>query len=503
MSFTKKKARRSDLQIQDAQRALEALRRDAVFWNHLKTVEFSPHDGQKDILKILLQGKIRRLFLQCSRNFGKSTLVGINAVLHCGRYPKSKYYIIAPFRTQAAEIYWASGFLKSIIPPDWLVPGSDGENKTELRLRFKNGSYIKLDGADNEAAVRGYKPTGLACDEFQDWKEETWKGMQPNLVACNPVTLLVGTPPYEPGIYTKQVDYIRQQMAKGNSSMLWVQKTIYDNPRIPVDKIEEVRDELITTGRELEWVVEYLAQYKPGGARGLLPQFSEAENMRPIEWILSRIEADRSSLQNYTVIDPSSNRFGIGFYAYNPYSCEAYQFDEIVLTDRREITGERIKDLILEKEALYFKTEEPIRIYDEAAALFAQELIDKGMSVTPTTKAQNLKSNNITLLRDCLAKKRFWIASHCLHTKSDFELYRTNENGLIVKKNDEMVDTALYFLAESGYSFNLKPFNLKEEGRFSRLPQHDFIRSPEEDDFLPDPISGMIEEVDTEDLLWN
>lgn len=484
-----------------AQRALAALRLDAEYWKHLKTVGYYPHEGQKQILKILLGGGVKQLFLQCSRNFGKSSLIGLDAILHCGRYPKSKYYIIAPYRTQAFEIYWASSFLEQLIPPGWLAKTETPINKTELRISFANGSYVKLDGADNEAAVRGYKPTRLACDEFQDWRKETWQAMEPNLLPYNATVIKVGTPPDRPGLYTEQADFTKRRMLENSSKFLWLQRTIYDNPRIPLDQLEDLRKGFIERGEETIWRREYLAEYIPGGAAALLPQFSEAENMRPMEWIQARIARDRHKLEYYTVFDPSGSRFGVGLYGYNRYESEAYQFAEIVETDRQKLSVAQLWPRVAELERQHFP-KEPFRIYDEAASLFAVEMENLGVSLAPTQKKQNEKSNNISLFRDALVKRKFWIADHCVKTKEDIYNFHTNDSGRIVKEKDEMVDTALYFLAESGYSFNTSPINVEFTGQRFFTPATERTTPLDEQSWIPTGASEM-DDVNIEDFLWN
>lgn len=271
-----------------ARAQIRFLEKEKYFFQHLKKSGYWPHTGQAPILKTLRRNEVKHLFLQCSRNFGKSTTIGIDMAWFAGMFPRQKCYIIAPFRTLADEIYLKSHFLHDIIPRDWLLDGDRGFSKSELRFYYKNGSYIKIDGADNEATVRGYKPTRLACDEFQDWKEEVWSGMEPNLLAHNATALLVGTPPDRPNVYTKQADFFKARMAEGNKEYLWVRRTIYDNPRIPRDRVETLRKGFIERGEEAIWRREYMAEFIPGGATSIFPQFNESDHVRPYEWISAR-----------------------------------------------------------------------------------------------------------------------------------------------------------------------------------------------------------------------
>ena len=283
MSTQKEKEQLAQIQAQ-----IRYQEKEKYFFEHLKQSGYWPHAGQAPVLKTLRRNKVKRLFMQCSRNFGKSTTVGIDMAWFAGMFPRQKCYIIAPFRTLAEEIYIKSYFMHDIIPRDWLKDGDAGFSKTELRFNFKNESYIKLDGADNDATVRGYKPTRLACDEFQDWKEEVWEGMEPNLLAHDATCLQVGTPPNRPNVYTKQADFTKQRMREGKERYLWVRRTIYDNPRIPVERINELRQGFFERGEEAVWRREYLAEYIPGGATSVFPMFNEEDHVRPMEWIAAQ-----------------------------------------------------------------------------------------------------------------------------------------------------------------------------------------------------------------------
>lgn len=274
----------------DYQNRLKAL------YDHWKTTDYWPHRGQAPILKTLREGIVKDAFFQCARNFGKSTTAAFDAVENAVIRPRSKIYLIAPFRTLAEEIYWQSKLLHDLIPPEALLPGDRGTNKSELRFYFANGSYIKLDGADNDQAVRGYKPTRLWCDEFQGWKKDTWVGMEPNLLAHDATVVKIGTPPDRPNVYTEQADYVRGKMEEDNERFFWLRRTIYDNPRIPIERIKELESGFMQRGEEAIWKREYLAQYIPGGAASVFPQFSEERHCKPIEWIASQCKGVQANV---------------------------------------------------------------------------------------------------------------------------------------------------------------------------------------------------------------
>lgn len=259
--------------------AILSMKLQKEYYDHLKEVKMYPHKGQKSVINILNNSSVKRLFLQCSRNFGKSVTDAIDAVFNAGLLPDSKVYIIAPFRTQADEIFYQSNLIDTLIPEDWRSKNSF--NATQLRWRFKNNSYIKLDGADNEATVRGYKPTRLYCDEFQDWREDTWQSMEPNLLAYDATVVFSGTPPKIENVYTKQANFIKQRMTENNPRYLWLKRTIWDNPRIPRENIEELRRGFVERGEMDVWAREYEAEFVKSGSSYIFPQFYEDKHVRP------------------------------------------------------------------------------------------------------------------------------------------------------------------------------------------------------------------------------
>lgn len=205
---------------------------------------------------------------------------------------------------------------------------------------------------------------------------------------------------------------------------------------------------------------------------------------------------------HYTVFDPSGTRFAVGLYVYDRANSYMYQVDELLVTDTNKMSVGQIWPIVKAKEMKWYPGwADPLRIYDEAAKLFAIEMADQfGISVAPTSKKQNDKSNNISLIRDALVQERFLIAEHCVNTIDDIFNYHYDDNGKIVKKKDDLVDCALYVFAESGYSLTVEAVIEGEEKRFY-TPEEDYIRRSDETDWSPHN-DGTVESVDIEEDLW-
>lgn len=464
--------------------AIRSIKKDEEFLDHLRSVDRYPHKAQIKIMRKVLNDRPKYTFLQCSRNWGKSTFAAISAVLHAGRTPRSRYYIFAPYRPQAAEIYWASGLLEMIIPPSW-IKSETQFNKSEMRITFDNKSFIKVDGADNEGALRGIKPTGATLDEFQEWSDKSWFSIEPNFLAVDAPITFIGTPPDQENIFTKLGADFQAQMKGGNPRYFYTKQTIHDNPLIPAALVDELKRGYFARGEEAIWKREYLAEFIKGGAAGIFPQFTEAENVRPGEWIRGRLQGRLNSCELIVTADPSSTRFAMGFYIYDRDNSTFYQVGEILETDRTKIFAGAVIDRARKLEAEHFgQVSEPLRVYDEAAALFALEAGNYGYHMSATQKRHNQKSNNISLVREAFYRKKMFISTECPGTIRDIQSYHTNDRGMVVKKDDDLVDCLLYAVAETEFSFTNQPINAEPSSHWTT--KTDLIKNASDDsDFAP------------------
>ena len=481
--------------------ALKLLKKIEEYFDHLKEVGYYPDSAQTEIFRKLRSERVKNFFFQFSRNFGKSTILGIDMVFEAGTVPNSKCYIIAPTSVQVNEIYIASGFLRAIIPDSWLLKGEAGYNKTEKRFYFQNGSFIKLDGADNEASLRGYKPTRLGKDESQAWKKEASDSMAPNLLAHDATVIEIGTPPDIRNHFIDRGDYVRAQMERKNPRFYYARKDIYQCPRFSKEQLDELRRGYMERGEEAVWRREFLAEFVPGGASAIFPQFDHTRHCKPLDWILEQLKLGGSHVDYYTISDPSGTRHATLFFAHDRANGKVYVLDETVEMDPQRIS---VGQLIPRIQAMEGKrlSGEPFRVYDEAAKLFAIEMAAHGMIYAPTQKKQNDKSNNISMVRDWLLKDKLVVADHCKYTISDFYSYHYDERGKIVKDKDDCVDCVLYMAAESNYELNLAPVNIeKDESRRFYTPYQDYHTAP--DDFPIDYENRHDDEEFEETNIWD
>lgn len=149
-------------------------------------------DGCKDI------------WVEGGRKGGKS----YGVICYCawrwaGMFPGSHIYYYAPEQKQAKEILWAPQIIQNFGPREYLT---GKPNDTEMRVNFKNGSYIKLDGSDNFDSVRGISSAHLFfLDERRDFKKEFFPAFDPNRARFMAPVISTSTPPEAEGPYTEKL----------------------------------------------------------------------------------------------------------------------------------------------------------------------------------------------------------------------------------------------------------------------------------------------------------
>ena len=490
------------------------LKTEKEFYDHLKTAGLYPHDGQKLVLKALFRDRKKHVFLQCGRNFGKSHLMAISAILQAIMFPNSRVYIIAPLRSQAYEIYWASSLIKSMIPRHFLLDGDDGFNKSELRCNFRNGSFIKIDGADNEDALRGIKPHWLGCDEFQAWREGSYESMEPNLLAHDATCFKIGTPPDRESYFTHNATYVEKQMKEGNPRYFFMRRPTSSNPRISKQSLAEIRQRYIERGEEEIYIREYEAIFKAGGASAIFKMFSKDSHARPMDWIRARLAKDWHKCEAYTVLDPGSTTvFAVGFFLLNRDTGEAFLLAEIYEKDDKQTSTGCIWPRVLEKEKELFGQQTPIRYYDEAAAWFLNEVCNQfpwDCGLTPTNKRQYQKNqenagDSCSVIKDALILRKFWICEDCTCSIEEMINYHKNDKGQIAANQpDHAVDFTKYFFHESGWSSSRGVIQAKSSSdrrEFETLEDNRrYFKSEEEERFVPQE-QNTLDDFELDDFL--
>lgn len=438
----------------------------ATFLSKLNA-KWKPHPRQIEIgQKIFVHGA-RKIFVEAGRKFGKSE-VACDIAWRLGNMIRNgQGYYFGAYAKAVKEIIWASQRLQGFGPSEYIRD----INKTEMRLTFTSGTFIKCDGSDEFRVSKGFTPDFVILDEFADYSPEFWQAMSPNFAPKDCIVVVISSPPWEledeegvPVMFCRLADQWKAREAEAKergerSKYAYVHGTILDNPGISKEWIEEERRNLVEMGMEDVWEREYLAKRVIGGGRRIIGTFDRRHVFKH-EDLIAKIEKDRTMLQWATLADPSQSAFGVLLMAVNPYSKEVFFLDEILEKQEDETLEQSLWPRIKAKEDdLYpdpdnVDSERFLRVCDEAAKWFIVGCANDpkiNVAFLPTEKALNTKEFGLSLLRSIFRWDKGYVSDRCQKFIWQLENYRKNERGLIPKKHDDLIDCGRYGLHALGY----------------------------------------------------
>lgn len=416
--------------------------------------KWTPHEAQVAIGRALISEGKKDVFAQCGRNLGKSELTAYLMWRWAWTFAGSENYYFSPYMKQSREIMWASRRIQDFGPKEWI----EKINEQEMRIYFRNGSFIKLDGSDNVEAYRGVKPKGLTVyDEFKDFRPEFHEAYDPNRAAYDTPLFVIGTPPEFEGQFTQ----IAESWSKDPLKAFFKFPTHF-NPHISHEWLGKKKAELYGRGEGDKWEREYMAEFVRGGSKRIFPMLKN-EFIKPHAEIMTGIQKDRRKLEWFCWADPAgASCFAVLFAAINPYTRQVYFLDEIYETRQEEMTVDKIGSRIIAMTKTLYDGEWRFG-YDEAETWFANEMLERfGLSFEPTQKAKNDKTTGLSLIKDIMLAGKLTISSKCQKLFWEMDNYRKDDEGRIIKKHDHLIDDARYLLTAAHYSLNETVENIKE-----------------------------------------
>lgn len=433
--------------------------------------KWSPHPIQAEIGRALFYDGAKNIFVCAARNFGKTELAAYCSWRWALENPGSECYIIEPYSNQGREILWASQRIQKFGNPEYI----QSVNNTEMRITFNNGSFIKVHGSDNEAALAGIKPKGLIIyDEVRDHRKSAILNMEPNRAAFDAPAIFIGSPPEFDCYYVELME-----MAQKSKYWRYFHAPTSANPHISSAWLEQKRDELMSMGEEETWLRDYEGVYIRGGKRSIFPQFLKL-SFQPLE-----MPKDLNKWHLIMTFDPAAaSVFGVLFALFNPFTKQVIIFDEIYETNPVEMTARKMHEKVeakLEKRfgPKYWELFKDIRwIYDEAARYFRSEIYE-----IPGTRwglEQSRKHDvgihgYISIMRSVLNKALITVTDECPKFRWEVENYIKDENGKIPKENDHLINCCQYKLQALGFNleneFEPKPPDPFKQRRGIRLEE--------------------------------
>jgi hypothetical protein len=157
---------------------------------------FDPDPKQE----LVLRGG-RRGIVNCTRQWGKSTVTAVKAVHRAYSAPGSLTLVVTPSGRQSGEfLRKAEEFVRRL----GIKVRGDGDNK--ISIAFPNGSRIVgLPG--NEATSRGYSASLLLIDEAARVDDQMYRAMRPSLAVANGDLWLMSTPYGKRGFFWEEWEH--------------------------------------------------------------------------------------------------------------------------------------------------------------------------------------------------------------------------------------------------------------------------------------------------------
>ena len=410
-------------------------------------------------------------------------------------FPNSQVYYIADTMKHAGELVWHNRRLqKFFLTPKRLRGESDEEfdlrkrigkelhgkyvlkeNNSEMRLHFKNGSFIKVDGAENYANADGIEPDFIVYDEFKSHDPRFNEAMEPNLRVKKAPLLIVGTQPEELGTYYEKIANSFKRLSYGAH----YQRPSYMNTHIypEGEKDPEFREECekyLSRGDDDVMRRELYAEIVVSGSKALFPMLTLPEydyerekyigyskHIKNHDKLLKIIQTRPKDWEFFDTYDAGSAVcFAVLFGAFNRYTKQVIILDQIYEKDTRSMSTGQIypKAQAIMKE-IYGYDQLWHGEYDNAATWFMNEVVDRyGRALMPCTKDLKNKENKLGMIKDMLLEGHLIFSERCFAGFMNnrgliWEMinYRKDDKGKIPKENDHAIDALRYKLNAIGW----------------------------------------------------
>lgn len=429
-----------------------------------------PHEGQIKVGKSLFYEGKQFIFTECGRKWGKTEFVCYALYRLALTTPLASCYFIAPFQKQAKELIWANGRIQHFLPPEIAQHYVNSINNTEMRITFKNGSFIKLDGADNHEAYRGINPHAVAYDEFKDHDPRFHEGMEPNLAPYRAPCIFIGTPPEsDDNHFVTIADSVKDDLEDG----AYFNMPSWTNPHIDKKWLKKTKERLMKRGELDVWMREYEAQRVKGGKNAIFPMFDDEKHIFEYKTKLKEIRRSYKDWDFLCSCDPAtSSVFGVLFTAIHKYSRKVFHLKELYVDSTRETSARnmwaKIEPVLHEIHPII---EEWTLVYDEAAKWFENEIMDLtegDIYFQPTQKKSNKKDDGLSLIKDQMAFGFWFMSNECKKTRWEIVNYIKDEKSRIPKENDHNIDNMRYINAANYYTAipSGKPDETRDPRRF-------------------------------------
>jgi Terminase large subunit, T4likevirus-type, N-terminal len=214
---------------------------DAVEWIRAR-LGFEPDEPQRAVVR----SQAKRGILNCTRQWGKSTIGAAIAVHRAHTRTESLVLVASPTERQSGEfIRKAAGMLRKL----GIRPRGDGDNDISLQLPNRS-RIVGLPGV--ESTVRGFSAVSLLLiDEAARVDDSMYLALRPMLAVGRGDLLLMSTPKGKAGFFYEAWEH-------GGEEWFRMSVPATDCPRIGKDFLEEERRVMGTAWFEQEYMCGFV-----------------------------------------------------------------------------------------------------------------------------------------------------------------------------------------------------------------------------------------------------
>lgn len=404
-----------------------------------------------------------------SRRLGKTFAVCVIAIEQCLKKPNSIVKILAPTKLMIDDI------ITSLFPmifedcPEVLQPAS---LKSKYTYLFPNGSRIQLAGTDGGHALklRGSFADLCIVDEAgfcRDLANTVRSILIPTTMNTQGKILLLSTPPKEPD--HDFIKFIEEAEQKGTL----IKKTIYDNPRITKEEIEQMIAGYPSGIADPEFRREFLCELTKDVTYSVLPEFTaDLEKEIVTDWKRPPF------LDTYEAMDIGGRDLTVVLFGYYDFrNAKVVVEDELVFDFRQaDNTYDKfIRDLKAVEDRLWMnaltgEVKQPFLRVSDINYVVTEELHkvsraqDATRIVTFAATRKDDKEAAINNLKMMLSGRKIIIHPRCTtllrhlrnvkwsRSKSDKKFARSPDNG-----HYDAVDALIYLVRSISYQKNPYP----------------------------------------------
>ena len=207
-----------------------------------KRLGFEPDEKQAQILS----GEHYRLILNCTRQWGKSTVTAAKAVHRAWTRPGSLTLVVSPSERQSREfLRKARDFVRKLR----VKPRGDGDNP--ISLQFPNGSRV-VGVPGKEARIRGFSAVSLLILDEAAWvSQQQYEAVQPMLATTDGDVWMMSTPWGKRGFFW-------EEWTKGGAEWLRVSVKATECSRIVPRFLERQRERMDEASFRREYLCEFM-----------------------------------------------------------------------------------------------------------------------------------------------------------------------------------------------------------------------------------------------------